>query len=123
MNDWIIETTENFDGKQFYIIMENSEQHVISNSEPFLKSNYPRLDQLLDMGVNLEAIEWIYEIEVIQDASGSSILVIPKEENKVISECDAPVNGLFVIICDSELLDRKKSRGKLGSVKKGDIIP
>lgn len=123
MSNWTIETTENFDGKQFYIIIENSEQHVISNSDPFLIGDYPRIDLLLDDGANLETIEWIYEIEVAQNASGSSILVIPKEENEVISESDAPVNGLFVIISDSELLGRKKSRGKLGSVKEGVPIP
>lgn len=114
MNNWTIETTENFDGKGFYVILECDLDYKYLFFKVFNIGDYPRMDVL--EGIDLEGIELIYEVIVEEDNDGQRILVSPKEEDKVTSESGSS-NGLILVVKETTdgvaLLDHARSKGKL----------
>lgn len=115
MSNWTIETTENFDGKGFYVILESNLDYKYIKNKVYYIDNYPRTD-LLD-GIELGGVEVIYEVVVDEDNDGQRILVVPKDEDKVISESNSASNGLILVVDeingDIMLVGNARSKGKL----------
>ncbi|MAC95318.1 MAG: hypothetical protein CMC96_07440 [Flavobacteriales bacterium] len=114
MNDWAIETTENFDGKGFYVIIEHYLDYKYIKNNVCNIDEYPRMDLLEE--VDLEGVEVVYEVIVEEDNDGQRILVSPKEEDKVTSESGSS-NGLILVVKELTdgvaLLGHTRSKGKL----------
>lgn len=115
MNNWTIETTENFDGKGFYVILECNLDYKYLCSEVFNLDEYPRMDLLEE--VDLEGVELIYEVFTKEDNDGQRILVAPKDDDKVTSESAGNSNGLILVVKEItggvELLGNTRSKGKI----------
>lgn len=115
MNNWTIETTENFDGKGFYVVLESDLDYKYLGFEVFNIGEYPRMDVLEE--VDLEGVELIYEVIVEEDNDGQRILVAPKDDEIVTSESGGNSNGLILVVKEITdgvaLLDHARSKGKL----------
>lgn len=115
MINWTIETTENFDGKGFYVVLESDLDYKYLDFEVFNIGEYPRMDVLEE--VDLEGVELIYEVFVEEDNDGQRILVSPKDDDKVTSESGGNSNGLILVVDeingDIMLVGNARSKGKL----------
>lgn len=115
MNNWTIETTENFDGKGFYVILECDLDYKYLFFKVFNIGDYPRMDVL--EGIDLEGIELIYEVFAKEDNDGQRIMVAPKDDDIVTSESGGNSNGLILVVKETTdgvaLLGHARSKGKL----------
>lgn len=97
MNDWTLNTNEEFNNQGFNVFLENPSKYLIDNWNVYLTSNYPRKVELANLGAELDGIDDIYEVLVIEDNSGMVSLTTPKDSSKVTSVSSHPVNGVIVV--------------------------
>lgn len=97
MNDWTLNTNEEFNNQGFNVFLENPGKYLIDDWNVYFTSNYPRKVELANLGADLDEIDDIYEVVVIEDNSGMVSLTTPKDSNKVTSVSNHPVNGVIVV--------------------------
>jgi hypothetical protein len=97
MNNWTLNTNEEFNNQGFNVFLENPGKYLIDEWTVYLTSNYSRKVELANLGADLEGIDDIYEVLVIEDNSGMVSLTTPKDSSKVISVSSRPVNGVIVV--------------------------
>lgn len=97
MNDWTLDTNEEFNKQGFNVFLENPGKYLIDDWEVYFTTNYPRKNELVDFGADLDGIDDIYEVVVMEDNSGMVSLTTPKDSNKVTSVSNHPVNGVIVV--------------------------
>ncbi|MEX2379409.1 MAG: hypothetical protein WD530_01595 [Vicingaceae bacterium] len=122
MNNWTLNTNEEFNNQGFNVFLENPAKYLIDEWTVYLTSNYPRKVELADLGADLDTIDAIYEVLVIEDNSGMMSLSTPKDSNKVISVSNHPVNGLIVVSLlqsDESIVIQSYSYSK-GKIEKPD---